>query len=161
MQITAYVDGSFGDERIVHGGLYYITDGHADMLHVTSSNPQLVEMRNVGGEVLAAFAAILFSSTMIKASNKPGNLKVVYDYKGVGCWINGEWQAKKPATQWFKNAVGLILREVPLMTLKMEHVKGHSGDKGNELADAIADYTMNYCRMSNVDVIDMDKFVHI
>lgn len=161
MQVTIYVDGSFGNDGCVHGGVVYYINGEKSMLHVISKNPNLVDMRNVGGEILAAYTAMLYIVSAVKDLNKPVNIKLVYDYKGIGCWLKGEWRAKKLATKWFVGIVRNFIKMVPLLTIKYEQVSGHSGVEGNELADSIADYTMNFTRLNNIPIQDMDNLVQI
>jgi ribonuclease HI len=161
-----YTDGSFGDTREVHGGIvYWGADGPTSMIHVKSSLPQFVSMRNVGGEVIAAWSAIMSIANMVKDLNEKEmetyTLNIVYDYEGVGKWLTGAWRTNKPATQWFVKSVRDILSQVPNLSIKYIWVKGHDNTRGNEYADRVASYTMDYCELHEIPICNLDEVINI
>lgn len=170
---TVFTDGSFGgDESLVHGGVVYwdtIENKATSMIHVQSSVPVFVSMRNVGGEVLAAWAAIFSIANNIKRLNETEGLEtyrldLVYDYKGVGEWLSGGWRAKNPVTQWYKDSIKQLLSEVPNLDLKLIWVRGHVTDSvslasaGNHAADRVADCHENG-RPAGTGIADMDEIL--
>lgn len=156
-------DGSFGDnDGKTHGGIVFMTSDMKVLstAHVETSIPEFVSMRNVGGEVLAAWSAILAVASKVKKLNEEVGLEsyqmdLVYDYEGVGKWINGQWQCKKNATRWYKEAVTKLLESVPNLKLNLIWVKGHQNHISNEWADKVAAYDESK-RLKGVDICNMD-----
>lgn len=165
-KFEVYTDGSFGDNGEVHGGVVYkFNDEEYECFHVMSKKPEFVSMRNVGGEVLAAWAAITSVANAVKVKNNNQMdtyvLELVFDYKGIGEWLTGGWKTNKRATQWFVSSVREILSEVPNLSVKYIWVKGHSNTKGNHIADAVAAYDMSYCKKNDITICDMDIVVNL
>jgi ribonuclease HI len=83
------------------------------------------------------FVAFVETLRILKCTSKNFHLKFWIDYNGVGKWTSGEWKAKEPH-------IKLILEEYNKIkkTMKCEvsihWVKGHSGEHGNVMADALA-----------------------
>jgi ribonuclease HI len=127
----AYVDGSFNKFTkyygyggfIMHNNQKYIIQGKGD-------DPNLVEMRNVAGEIIA-------SQEIIKKAIELGikNLDIYYDYEGIERWAKGEWNRNKPGTINYYEFFQKIKSEIKINFCK---VKGHSGEKGNDEADKLA-----------------------
>ena len=63
------------------------------------------------------------------------NLVIYHDYEGIAKWCLGEWKTNKLETQTYKNKYQEYSKKVNISFVK---VKGHSGDKYNDLADALA-----------------------
>lgn len=164
---TVYTDGSFGDNGEVHGGIVYWKDGApSSKVHVHSKRPEFVSMRNVGGEVLAAWAAIMSVANAVKEENESTGLEtyemnLIYDYKGLGCWLTHEWKTNKVATQWFVKSVERILSAVPNLKVNYIWVKGHADTSGNNHADLVASYDMRYCKMENIPICDLDSVIDL
>lgn len=159
---TVYTDGSFGDNGETHGGIAFSNhDGTYNRVHVYTKHPAFVSMRNVGGEVLAAWSAIMSFIERIKKANNEEmetyELIIVYDYKGIGEWLTGGWKTNKTATQWFVQSVRKMLQEVPNVKLRYVWVKGHSSTAGNNEADRVSEYSMNYARSNNIPICNMDE----
>lgn len=164
-QYVIYTDGSFSsDDGLAHGGVVYsdyIGNVH-NMIHVFSNHPDFCSMRNVGGEILAAWAAIYSITESVKANgwqDESINIKIVYDYEGVGKWLRGEWQCKKNATRWYKDAVWKCLKSLPTCTLTYQWVHGHDGEELNELADRVASYDTLWCERNGVEIIDLKPYL--
>ena len=72
--------------------------------------------------------------------NTSEHLVIYSDYEGVQKWVSGEWKAKKP---YIKDLVDLAKSHILSIennggSVKLVHVPGHSGIKGNEKVDAVA-----------------------
>ena len=93
-------------------------------------DPNLVEMKNVAGEIIA-------SQETIKKAIELGikNLDIYYDYEGIERWAKGEWNRNKQGTKNYHEFFQKIKSEIQINFIK---VKGHSGEKGNEEADKLA-----------------------
>lgn len=168
--IKVFVDGSFcqGDYRDgkqqVHGGFVIWDDENRcplQELHVNTTIPELVSMRNVGGELLASFSALFCIVAGISDDRTPDddpiNIKLIYDYEGIGKWLTGEWKARKPGTQWYLRACEEILNSKPNLFLEPIWVKGHAGNYGNSKADLIASYTECYANANNIEILELDN----
>lgn len=163
---TVYTDGSFGDDNIAHGGVVYWDNGNTDnCVHVTSKKPEFVSMRNVGGEILAAWSAIMSIANSIKNRNElemeTYELDLIYDYKGVGAWLTHEWKANKAATRWFVKSVEEILASVPNLKVNYIWVKGHSINTGNNVADKVAAWNLSYCTAKNIPMCSLDDVINL
>ena len=62
-------------------------------------------------------------------------LDLYHDYEGIAKWCTGEWKATKPVTKRYKEFYDSIKNKLDVRFIK---VKGHSGDKYNDRADALA-----------------------
>lgn len=123
----AYVDGSFYNGVYGYGGFVVDKEGR-HILQGSGSEPGLVSMRNVSGEILGAMAAITYAM-----DHHYTDLVIYYDYEGIEQWATGGWNANKAGTRAYKEfckqcAVNLIFKKV----------KAHSGIECNELADKLA-----------------------
>ena len=137
-QATAYVDGSYNIEtkRFSYGIVFFTgrinPDGTPEEFHLSKSfaNPELAEMRNVAGEIMGAAQAM-------KSAKEAGikSITIHHDYEGIAKWCTGEWKAKKVWTKKYKAFYDDIIKDLDVEFVK---VKGHSGDKYNDLADKLA-----------------------
>lgn len=129
----AFVDGSYNPKTKTYGGGGILIDqyGNKHILFQSGNNPKLVSMRNVAGELLG-------TQLIIKRAVELGmrKLTIFHDYEGIEKWPSGKWKCKKEATKQYASfvvsAIGAGLK------IYFYHVKGHSGIKENEEADAIA-----------------------
>ena len=125
--IKVYVDGSFRTGNS-HAAWGYVVVKNDNILHQDSgltNKPAL--SRNIDGEVEATIKAIEWGI----AHNE--NLIIYYDYLGIECWAKGTWKAKSPIAIYYQR----FIKNIPI-EVKFVKVKSHSGDKYNEIADALA-----------------------
>lgn len=128
---VAYVDGSYDNlkNQFSSGVVLF---WNKEELHFSRlyDDPLLAEMNNVAGEIKAAEIAMQYCvDNHIKA------LKIYHDYEGIAKWCTGEWKAKKIGTQEYKSFFDSLQGKLNVEFIK---VKGHSGDKYNDLADELA-----------------------
>lgn len=127
----AYVDGSYDDTKKQYSyGVVVFFDGGEQRFAEKFSDPNMAEMRNVAGEIEGAKRAMRFC-----LENKIKSVDIVYDYEGIEKWCTGAWQAKKEGTKAYKKFYNEIKKDVHVNFVK---VKGHSGNKYNDLADSLA-----------------------
>ena len=93
-------------------------------------DPDLVEMRNVAGEIKGAEAAIKLA--LAKGCKE---LHIFYDYQGISKWALGEWKTNKEGTKAYKSYFDTIKDKI---SIHFHKVKGHSGDTYNDEADRLA-----------------------
>lgn len=132
MKNIAYIDGSFNAKKDICGGGAVLFDRHGTEhdIKIKSRDPNLTAMRNVGGEILGAYAAIQMADDLGMET-----LKIVHDYSGIGCWGRGDWKTNKPWTKWYHKFVKSTSEDI---NISFEQVKGHSGNELNDKADLLA-----------------------
>lgn len=131
-EIEAYVDGSFNETlgRYAYGCVI-IKDGNViHKMSGSSANADYIEMRNVAGELEAAVQAILWA-----IRNRIKSIRIYHDYQGIASWANGEWKTNKRGTQEYASFINKCSSEIRVEFTK---VKGHSGQKYNEMEDQLA-----------------------
>ncbi len=94
------------------------------------SDSDLAEMRNVAGEIKGSEAAMQYC-----LDHDIESITIYHDYEGIAKWCNGEWAAKKPGTIAYGEFFRKAKEQVEIRFVK---VKGHSGDKYNDMADMLA-----------------------
>lgn len=130
-EAVAYVDGSYnsGTNQFSCGAVIFY-DGKKQLFSEVFEDPDLAEMNNVAGELKGAEKAIQFC-----LDNGIKSLTIYHDYEGISKWCTGEWKAKKAGTKAYKAFYDSASARVKIQFVK---VRGHSGDKYNELADQLA-----------------------
>lgn len=162
-KITAFTDGSFNDGSGCHGGIVYWdtqTGKPISCVHVTSHDPRFVSMRNVGGELLAAWCAIVSAANVANEDeplHRSYELDIIYDLKGVGEWAKGVWKCNKPGTQWYYAQIKGILKQTPSLKVNFIWVKGHENTAGNIWADKVAGYDMSYAKANDIPICCLDE----
>jgi len=105
---------------------------------VVTAEEALGTIRNIAAELAAADLAL--------ASVRPGTaLTLVFDYEGVGAWLEGRWKTKDPIV---RALVGGMRHRIVRRSLRVtyRHQRGHQGDRLglnefiqlNRRADALA-----------------------
>lgn len=131
--IIAYVDGSYDDEKKVFSYGVVIIIGENEMYlsqKFDNAEPEMLEMRNVAGEIAGARKAMEYC-----IEHGYSSIDIYHDYEGIAKWCNGEWKANKIKTQEYRDFFASIKDTISIRFFK---VKGHSGDKYNDLADELA-----------------------
>lgn len=130
-EFYAYVDGSFSNDKLEFSyGAVLFKDGEALEFSEKFSDPELISMRNVAGEIKGAEFVMRYC-----IENGIPEIDIYYDYMGIEKWCTGEWQANKPGTISYRDYYNSIKNKLAVNFIK---VKGHSGDKYNDLADLLA-----------------------
>ncbi|WP_026834974.1 viroplasmin family protein [Eubacterium xylanophilum] len=128
---VAYVDGSYDDLTGDYScGIVFFYNGKTKEISLKGENQDLAEMRNVAGEIMGAKLAMEMA-----IEQGIGSLEIYYDYKGIEEWCLGRWKTNKAGTIAYKSYYDSIKDK---LDVKFKKVKGHSGDKYNDLADKLA-----------------------
>lgn len=142
MRCYAYVDGSFSRYTKVNGevvdiygvGIYLVLEGYHAPIEIKfgETKADMTLMRNVAGELTAVVYLIKLLKEELPQYN---TVDIYYDYAGIENWVTGEWRAKKPATQEYRDIMRAAQKS---MRIIFHNVKGHTGVSGNEKADRLA-----------------------
>lgn len=129
--ITAYVDGSYNvrTKQFAYGAVIF-HNGEEVTLSDVFSDEEMASMRNVAGEIMGAQQVMLYC-----VEHNINKLDIYYDYAGIEKWCTGEWKTTKKGTSDYKAAYDWVKQYVDIRFIK---VKGHSGDKYNDMADMLA-----------------------
>lgn len=128
---VAYVDGSYNIKtKEFSFGAVILHNNTEKHFKEKFNDKELALMRNVAGEIKGAeFAMSYCIDNDIKA------VDIYHDYEGVARWPLGSWKANKVGTIAYKEFYDNAKKSVRIHFVK---VKGHSGDKYNDLADKLA-----------------------
>ncbi|WP_207651546.1 ribonuclease HII [Mogibacterium pumilum] len=134
--VKAYVDGSY-DIATGHyaSGAVILVDGETVKLNELYTDDAGSKLRNVAGEIKGAELAINYCK-----EHGIDSVVIYHDYLGVGKWADDEWKANLDMTRAYKEYIRENRKSMKISFVK---VKGHSGDKYNELADALAKAVLN------------------
>lgn len=128
---AAYVDGSYNTATGEYScGVVFLYGGEEIHIAQKGTSEELAAMRNVAGEILGAELAMRKAVEMGISS-----LDIYHDYQGIASWCLGEWKTNKEGTRAYKEYFDSIRQDLKIRFVK---VKGHSGDKYNDLADKLA-----------------------
>lgn len=133
LTLVAYVDGSssMNIDEYGSGVVLIFPDDKVEEISFKGGNEDAKSMKNVAGELSAAMVAM-------KRAKELGFKKLIlcFDYQGIQKWITGEWKCRNEMTRmykmWYENNIKDSL------DISFKWVKGHSGDKYNEIADTLA-----------------------
>lgn len=127
----AYVDGSYdkisGDFSC---GVVFLYQGKEITMSERYSDEKLAEMHNVAGEIAGSELAMQYAK-----EHDVKKLVLYHDYEGIAKWCNGSWKANKEGTKAYQEYYHEMRRFLDIEFIK---VKGHSGDKYNDMADELA-----------------------
>lgn len=129
-KLIAYTDGSYNSTTGYYGcGAVLIDENEQEIarMHKTGKPDAGANGWNINGEIEAAVMAI---HTAIGLGCK--ELTIYHDYEGVGKWPDGVWKAKKSYTKAYAEQIHEFRKEIQITFI---HVKGHNGNKWNEIAD--------------------------
>lgn len=146
-KIAIYVDGSFKtiNEHQLIGSAYVVVnpDGSTVERKVAKEVEAGKHARNISGELNATYGAIAYA-----LQNNLPEITIYHDYVGIAEWANLNWKAKKPETQKYANYINRVRNEKGLV-INFIHVKGHSGDMFNEVADKLAGEAIDEYAIAN------------
>ncbi len=130
-EAVAYVDGSYNAATREYAcGVVLFHGGHTEYFSRKFSDPERAAMRNVAGEIEGSMCAMNYC-----LEHGVSSLAIYYDYEGIEKWCTGAWKANKEGTIAYRDFYREASRQVRIRFVK---VKGHSGDKFNDLADRLA-----------------------
>ena len=137
--VVAYVDGGYANSiKTASSGVFIenvlihrdTKEKHSWVTARSITESEFISQRNVLGELLAAKLAILICIQL-----GVSNIQVVYDYQGIEKWAIGSWKRNNSLTQGYYK---FIQEAQQFIEIDFTHVKGHTGNPGNERADDLA-----------------------
>lgn len=129
--LVAYVDGSYLSGKMFGSGVVLLFDGEViEEMASSFEDEEMALMRNVAGEIKASELAITYA-----IENFYDEISIFYDYEGIAKWPLGEWKANKEGTKRYRSFYEEAAKKIKINFIK---VKGHSGNRYNDLADKLA-----------------------
>ena len=122
-----YVDGSYINGRYSWGMAIF---RHGELIATYSGlgkSPDAGELHNVAGEIEGAMEAAKW------AAANGEKVVICHDYIGLSEWATGRWKTNRELTKYYAQFMQPYLKYV-----SFKKVAGHTGVKGNELADKLA-----------------------
>lgn len=124
-----YTDGSYSDNVYAWA---FVVVYQGEVIHQdygVGTDSEAVKTRNIAGELTAVMRACSW------AKNK-GLEKIVirHDLQGVATWAKGEWKRNNQVTIKYYE----FMQKYVKAFVSFKHIKGHSGDKYNDIADLLA-----------------------
>jgi ribonuclease HI len=130
-EAAAYVDGSYNNKTKEYScGVVFFYEGEEKRICRRGEDKELASMRNVAGEILGAELAMR-EAVRLGAEK----LVIFHDYQGIASWCLGEWKTNKEGTKAYKEYYDSLRGT---LSVTFQKVKGHSGDKWNDVADELA-----------------------
>ncbi|ONI43868.1 hypothetical protein AN640_06080 [Candidatus Epulonipiscium fishelsonii] len=147
-EAIAYVDGSFNKvtKEFSYGAVIFWQDTEYKFGE-KFNDAELAQMHNVSGEIAGSCKAMQFA-----LENNISKLIIYHDYEGIAKWATGAWRTNKNGTKAYKKFCEEVEKKVSIEFVK---VKGHSGDKYNDLADRLAAQAMTSKQISKVDFFNI------
>ncbi|WP_426349644.1 viroplasmin family protein [Alloiococcus sp. CFN-8] len=130
--LCIYVDGSYNvlKEKYSYGMVAVINDEIIYKDKGVGESVEAAALRNVSGEVMGAMRAVDFA-----LNNDHEEVSIYFDYQGIESWALGTWKRNNQVTKNYHEYMQKIMKKIKVKFVK---VKGHSGDKYNDMADSLA-----------------------
>lgn len=130
--VVCYVDGSFKNGKAGFG-LVVVKDGrvigqYADGIKASAEG---FSSRNVIGELYASMLA-----TKLARKFNIKEIGIAYDYVGIEHWAKGDWKRNLDLTRDYYDTMQKFFKDG--FKVNFIKIKGHSGDRFNDLADELA-----------------------
>ncbi len=129
LTLVVYVDGSYNKETGVYGSAAILIHDDEVLAQKSTNGCKMNSMWNIAGEIAAAALGVRMAEEYM-----PDHLIIRYDCEAIAKWPTGQWQIKNDFAHQY---VKYMHRKRPF-DISYEHVKAHTGDKYNEMADSLA-----------------------
>lgn len=127
----AYIDGSYSKKNSIYSyGGFINNAGSVHIIQGTGNNSRYIAERNIAGEIIGA-VQVLFLAKKLQIRE----LNIYYDYAGISNWLDGSWKTKTALSLYYRQTADLMSEYITAHYIK---VAGHTGIKGNEIADYLA-----------------------
>lgn len=142
-EIISYIDGSYDDYKKLYSyaGIVFLNNSERIEFAYADSNSNLIDLRNVAGEIKAAMYVV-----DLAIKNNAKSIDIYYDYAGIENWANKSWKAKNPFTQKYVDYIDFAKSKIDINFIK---VKSHSGNKYNDEVDLLAKEAIEKYEITN------------
>lgn len=130
--LKAYTDGSFNKDTGIIGAssIMYINEEHPRILLDQIRNDDWFKFNQIPGECRAVVNAVKYA---IRMGYK--KITIYHDYNGLEYWTTGYYQAHNVVSQKY---LAIMKTLESMIDIEFVCVKGHSDNRGNQLADYMA-----------------------
>ena len=132
--LAIFVDGSFKESDNMYSYGLVVVDVTTDTAiykeNGLGTNKEACELRNIAGEMKGAMHALQYCKEENIAS-----ISLCYDYIGIEAWATRKWKRKNKFTEAYYNYMNKLFNDIKVTFVK---IKGHSDNKWNDIADALA-----------------------
>lgn len=138
-RLVAFTDGGYsGKNKICGYGVYIIKPHETSPIEISDivKTDRFIHSNNIGPEVMAVISAFDWA-----LSNGYDKITIFHDFKGIGEWGVGNWNANSEIAIWFVKKINEKYKD--LLDIKYIWVPGHKGIEFNEVADRLATEAMN------------------
>lgn len=131
-KLIAYVGGSWNNEIKLYsyGCVIIQPNGEVFQTNSVDNNPEAVLSKNIAGELEGTMYSIKWA-----IDNGYNSILIRHNLEHTSSFANGKY---KPKINIAKEYVDFINEKSKIININFEKVKGHSGDKYNNLADKLA-----------------------
>lgn len=144
--LNIYTDGSFKENQVSLG--VYIESLDKDFkFYGLLRGTDYKGSANISGEVFAVLTGVQLAIDMGFTK-----LNILHDYEGISKWLSGEWTAKSELACMYLDLLNNLTSNNSL-EISFTSVKGHSGVKGNLIADKLATRARNLKKYIDTDKI--------
>lgn len=132
-KLIAYTDGSY-DKKTKHCslGVVYIDENGIPFGYEKKPITDIgyCNMRNVGGEILAAETAMEYA-----LQNDYDSLDIYHDYSGIKYWATRKWKVNNKYTEAYVKRYDKVHSTV---NIEFYLIHGHTNNTFNDMADLLA-----------------------
>lgn len=131
--VVSFCDGSFDRslKRYSYGAVIIDLNFNEHFINGYGDNEKYLSSHNVAGEVFGVLNSLDWAK-----KNGCKKIKIYHDYNGLSKWVMGEWKANSDIAKTLKKEFEDNYKNE--MEVVFEKVKGHSNNKYNDKADALA-----------------------
>lgn len=124
-----YTDGSYSENIYAWAFVVVYQEEVIHQDYGVGTDSEAVKTRNIAGELTAVMRACSWARS--KGLEK---IVIRHDLQGVATWAMGQWKRNNQVTIKYYDFMQKYLPNF----VSFKHIKGHSGDKYNDLADILA-----------------------
>ena len=130
-EAIVFTDGSFSPKEGYYSyGFVLFTKDTQYTMSACDNCTSYIESKNVAGEIFGVIQAINLALRLGISS-----LTICHDYKGVSAWAEGDWSSHCLVSKVY---LDYLMKLPENFDLGFRHIKSHSGDIYNNLADKLA-----------------------
>lgn len=139
-KLDIYTDGSFDRQTDRCTGAYIAIEDDKVLFcgKVILEKQMYKESWNVSAELMTVLVAVTRTAQIFE--DIEAEITVVHDYIGVSSYVSGDrpWKAKKQIPVIYTMGINKFREENKNIHIGFRKVKGHSGDKYNDMVDRLA-----------------------